>query len=166
MFLQLIQWLESTSLSVSFHESIWAFPIVESVHVLGLCLFLGMAVLTDLRLMGILFKRVPLSEVMGQVLPWTWLGAIIMVISGTVLFLNTPVRYYTNIFLRVKFCMLFLAVINAWVFHSGIYRKIAKWDRSIPTPGFAKIAGAVSLLMWGGVVVAGRMIAYNRFDKR
>ena len=90
--LQFMQWLETTSLSVSFHESIWSFPIVESVHVLGLCLFLGMAVLTDLRLLGITFKRVPLSEVMGYVLPWTWAGAVIMVVSGTVLFLNTPVR--------------------------------------------------------------------------
>jgi hypothetical protein len=164
--LQFMQWLESTSLSVSFHESIWSFPIVESVHVLGLCLFLGMAVMTDLRLLGIVFKRVPLSEVMARVLPWTWVGAVIMVLSGSVLFLNTPVRYYTNIFLRVKFVMLFLAVINAWVFHSGIYRKIAGWDKQIPTPTYARIAGAVSLLMWGAVVVAGRMIAYNWFDKR
>ena len=166
MLLQFMQWLETTSLSVSFHESIWSFPIVESVHVLGLCLFLGMAVMTDLRLLGIVFKRVPLSEVMSRVLPWTWVGAVIMVVSGMVLFLNTPVRYYTNIFLRVKFVMLFLAVINAWVFHSGIYRKIAGWDKQIPTPTYARIAGAVSLLMWGAVVVAGRMIAYNWFDKR
>jgi len=166
MVLQFVQWLEGTSASVAFHESIWSFPIVESVHVLGLCLFLGMAVLTDLRLLGVVFRRVPLSEVMSRVLPWTWVGAVIMVISGSVLFLNTPVRYYTNIFLRVKFVMLFLAVVNAWVFHSGIYRKIARWDTQIPTPTYARLAGAVSLLMWGAVVVAGRMIAYNWFDKR
>jgi hypothetical protein len=166
MVLQFVQWLEGTSASVAFHESIWSFPIVESVHVLGLCLFLGMAVLTDLRLLGVVFRRVPLSEVMSRVLPWTWIGAVIMVVSGSVLFLNTPVRYYTNIFLRVKFVMLFLAVVNAWVFHSGIYRKIARWDKQIPTPTYARIAGAVSLLMWGAVVVAGRMIAYNWFDKR
>ena len=164
--LQLMQWLETTPPSVAFHESIWSFPIVESVHVLGLCLFLGMAVLTDLRLLGVCFRRVPLSEVLAHVLPWTWVGAVIMVVSGMVLFLNTPVRYYTNIFLRVKFVMLFLAVVNAWVFHSGIYRKIARWDRSIPTPTYARVAGGVSLLMWGAVVVAGRMIAYNWFDKR
>jgi hypothetical protein len=161
-----MSWLETTSLSVAFHESIWSFPIVESVHVLGLCLFLGMAVLTDLRLIGLSFRRVPVSDVMARLLPWTWVGAIIMVASGTVLFLNTPVRYYTNIFLRVKFVMLFLAVINAWVFHSGIFRRVAKWDRELPTPKYARFAGAVSLVLWGGVVVAGRMIAYNWFDKR
>jgi hypothetical protein len=164
--LSFMQWLESTRLSVAFHESIWSFPIVESVHVLGLCLFLGMAVLTDLRLMGVTLRRVPVSEVFARVLPWTWVGALIMVCSGLVLFLNTPVRYYTNIFLRVKFVMLFLAVLNAWVFHSGIYRKVRQWDRQLPTPIYAKVAGALSLLLWGGIVVAGRMIAYNWFDQR
>ena len=164
MLLQLVQWLEGTSLSVGFHESIWSFPIVESVHVLGLCLFLGMAVLTDLRLMGVTLRTVPVSEVMARVLPWTTAGAVIMVVSGLVLFLNTPVRYYTNIFLRVKFVMLFLAVVNAWVFHSGIFRKVARWDREVPTPRYARFAGALSLILWGAIVVAGRMIAYNWFD--
>jgi len=164
--LHFMEWLETTPPSVAFHESIWSFPIVESVHVLGLCLFLGMAVLTDLRLLGIAFKRVPVSDLMSRLLPWTWVGAVIMVVSGCVLFLNTPVRYYTNIFLRVKFVMLPLAVLNAWVFHSGIYRRVARWDREIPTPKFARFAGAVSLVLWSGVVIAGRMIAYNWFDKR
>lgn len=164
--LHFVEWLEQTNLSVGFHESIWSFPIVESVHVLGLCLFLGMAVLTDLRLMGVTLRNVPMSEVMSRVLPWTTAGAVIMVVSGVVLFLNTPVRYYTNIFLRVKFVMLFLAVINAWVFHSGIFRKVAKWDREVPTPKYARFAGAFSLVLWGAIVVAGRMIAYNWFDKR
>src|SRR5262245_35092361 len=166
MLLHLVQWLEGTSLSVGFHESIWSFPIVESVHVLGLCLFLGMAVLTDLRLMGVTLRTVPVSEVMARVLPWTTVGAVIMVASGLVLFLNTPVRYYTNIFLRVKFVMLFLAVVNAWVFHSGIYRKVAGWDKQVPTPRYARFAGMLSLVLWGAIVVAGRMIAYNWFDKR
>ncbi len=163
--LSFIQWLETTRASVGFHESIWSFPIVESVHVLSLVLFLGMAALTDLRLLGISFKKVPVSDLMARLLPWTWAGAVLMVVSGVVLFLNTPVRYYTNIFLRVKFVMLFLAIVNAWVFPSGIYRKIAKWDLEMPTPRYARFAGAVSLVLWGAIVVAGRMIAYNWFDK-
>ncbi len=130
--LNFMQWLETTRASVAFHESIWSFPIVESVHVLSLCLFLGMAVLTDLRLLGVALRDVPVSEVFKRVLPWTTVGAVIMVASGVFLFLNTPVRYYTNIFLRVKFVMLFLAVLNVWVFHSGIYRKVARWDHQNP----------------------------------
>ena len=62
--------------------------------------------------------------------------------------------------------MLFLAVVNAWVFHSGIYRRVAEWERQGRTPHFARMAGVASLVLWAGIVIAGRMIAYNWFDKR
>jgi hypothetical protein len=164
--LSFVEWLAQTRASVAMHESIWAFPIVESVHVLGLCLFLGMAVLWDFRLLGVTFEEVPASEVNGRLMPWMWIGAVIMVVSGIFVFLNDPIRYYNNIFFRIKAVLLVLAVLNAWVFQSGAFRRIADWDRSKPTPSKAKLAGVTSLVLWAGIVVAGRMIAYNWFDKK
>src|SRR5215831_4936944 len=96
------EWLGSTAISVGIRESTLAFPIIESVHVLGLCLFLGMAVMLDLRLLGRALKGVPVSEVYARLLPWTWAGAVIMVVSGILTFLNDPARYYVNIFFRIK----------------------------------------------------------------
>jgi hypothetical protein len=160
-----MKWLSETSVSVAVHESVWAFPIVETIHVLGLCLFMGIAVLTDLRLLGITLREVRVSDLMKRLLPWTTIGAVIMVVSGLATFLNDPVRYYNNIFFRVKVVMLVLALINAWVFHSGVFHRVAKWDLDRITPKQAKVAGAVSLVLWSAIVVAGRMIAYNWFDK-
>src|SRR5580704_17418537 len=117
--LSVVQWLEKSPVSIAMHESIYAFPIVESIHVLGLCLFLGLAVLWDLRLLGVTLRSVRVSEASDQLLPWMRVGAVIMVISGGLVFLNTPVRYYTNIFFRVKVVLL-LAVMNARVFETGI----------------------------------------------
>jgi hypothetical protein len=164
--LSFVEWLAKTPASTAMHESIWAFPIVESVHVLGLCLFLGLAVLWDLRLLGVTFREVPASEVNGRLMPWMWAGAIIMVISGIFVFLNDPIRYYNNIFFRIKAVMLVLAVLNAWVFQIGVFRRIADWDRSGRQPLNARMAGVASLMLWAGIVVAGRMIAYNWFDKK
>lgn len=164
--LAFFEWLESTPLSINFHESVWAYPIVESVHVLGLCLFLGITMFWDLRLLGVTFGSVPATEVDKRLFPWVKVGFTIMVLSGFGLVLNTPVRYYTNIFFRIKFVMLALAGLNAWVFESGIYLKVKKWDREKLTPSQARMAGAVSLVLWAGIVIAGRMIAYNWFDKR
>ena len=163
--LSFVQWLAETRASVAMHESVWAFPIVESVHVLGLCLFLGIAVLWDLRLLGMTLRSVPASEASTRLLPWMWAGAVIMVVSGVLVFFNDPVRYYTNIFFRIKFVMLALAVLNAWVFQTGIYQKVAAWDQRARTPGTARLAGVASLVLWAGIVIAGRMIAYNWFDK-
>jgi hypothetical protein len=163
--LRLVEWLAQTRISVAMHESIYAFPIVESCHVLGLCLFLGLAVLWDLRLLGVTLRGVAASEVSDRLLPYMWAGAVIMVVSGGMVFLNTPVRYYTNIFFRIKVVMLLLAVMNAWVFQTGIYRRVAEWERQGRTPRYAKMAGLASLVLWAGIVIAGRMIAYNWFDK-
>ena len=162
--LGLCQWLAKTSWSIALHESLWVYPIVESVHVLTLCLFLGTAVLLDLRLLGATMRRVPVSEVADRLFPWTAAGFVLMVITGVLLFYANPVRTYLNIFFRIKVGMLILAGLNAWVFHSTVYRKVAEWDQDPVAPKRARLAAGLSLALWAGIVVAGRMIAYNWFD--
>src|SRR4030095_10429589 len=76
------QWLEKTPWSIALHESLWVYPIVESLHVLTLSLFLGTAVMLDLRLLGVTMRRVPVSEAARRLLPWTAAGFAMMGISG------------------------------------------------------------------------------------
>ncbi len=159
------QWLEKTQGSIALHESLWVYPLVESVHVLTLCLFLGTVVLLDLRLVGLAMRRVPVSEMIANLSLWTRAGFALMVVSGSLLFYAIPVRTYQNVFFRAKVVMLILAGLNAWVFHSTVYRRVEKWDLDLTPPKRARMAGALSLLLWAGIVAAGRMIAYNWFDK-
>ena len=163
--LKFCEWLASTPGSIALHESVWGYPIVESVHVLGLCLFLGLMVMIDLRLLGATMRKSPVSEVAARLMPWTVAGFAVMVVSGALLFYGIPVRTYQNIFFRIKVALLILSGVNAWVFHSTVYRKVAVWDLDPIPPKAARIAGGLSLLFWAGIVVAGRMIAYNWFDK-
>jgi len=110
------EWLANTPWSIAIHESRWAYSIIESVHVLSLCLFLGMAVMLDLRLLGVTMRRAAVSEVVRQLLPWTAAGFVLMVISGMLLFSAIPVRTFQNIFFRVKMVLLISAGLNVWVF--------------------------------------------------
>ena len=158
------EWLANTPWSIALHESTWGYPIVESVHVLALCLFLGLVVMMDLRLLGATMKGAPVSEVAGRLLPWTAAGFALMVVSGALLFYAIPVRTYQNIFFRVKVAMLVLSGLNAWIFHSTVYRRVAEWDLDPVPPKRARVAAGLSLALWAGIVVAGRMIAYNWFD--
>ncbi len=119
----------------------------------------------DLRLLGLTMRRVAVSEVAGRLLPWTIAGFAVMIVSGALLFYGIPVRTYRNIFFRIKVVLLILSGLNAWVFHSTVYRKVAQWDLQPVPPLRARAAGALSLLFWSGIVVAGRMIAYNWFDQ-
>jgi hypothetical protein len=163
--LEFCQWLASTPGSIALHESIWGYPIVESVHVLTLCVFLGLAVMFDLRLLGVVMRKTSVAEVSNRLWPWTAAGFAVMVVSGALLFYAIPVKTYLNIFFRIKACLLLLAGANVSLYHWTVQRKIAEWQYDPVPPFRARLAGGLSLALWAGIVVAGRMIAYNWFDK-
>jgi hypothetical protein len=119
----------------------------------------------DLRLLGLTLRKVPFSEVAARLLPWTAAGFAVMVLSGSLLFYAIPVRTYLNIFFRIKVAMLVLAGLNAWIFQRTVYRRVAEWDVKLVAPVGARVAGGLSLLLWACIVIAGRMIAYNWFDR-
>jgi len=163
-FLPFFQRLADSAWSTGLHESRYAYDLIESVHVWTLCLFFGLTVMFDLRLLGWTMRKVPVSEVARRLLPWTIVGFVIMVMSGALLFSAIPLRSYQNIFFRAKMLMLLLAGLNVWIFHSGVYRRVEKWDLAGVPPRAARVAGALSLVLWIFIVLSGRMIAYNWFD--
>jgi hypothetical protein len=126
--------------------------------------FFGLAVMFDLRLLDWTFRRVPVSEFNRRVLPWTIAAFVVMVVSGTLLFYAIPLRSYQNIFFRTKMLLLLLAGLNVWFFHTRVFPRVANWDVEASPPPAAKLAGALSLVLWIAIVVSGRMIAYNWFD--
>ena len=162
--LQFLDWLANTDSSTNLRESMYVYPGVESVHVLGLCLFLGMAMLLDLRLLGVAMTETPVSEFGKRIMPWTVRGFVIMVLSGLVLFFGDPVRFANNIFFQAKLVMLVLAGLNAFVFHSTVWLRLPEWDVAHVTPKGARWAGSISLVLWVLIVISGRMIAYNWFN--
>ena len=163
-FLPFFQRLADSAWSTGLHESRYAYDLIESVHVWTLCLFFGLTVMFDLRLLGWTMCKVPVSEVSRRLLPWTIAGFVVMVMSGALLFSAIPLRSYQNIFFRVKMLMLLLAGLNVWIFHSGVYQRVEKWDLARVPPRAARVAGALSLALWIFIVLSGRMIAYNWFD--
>jgi uncharacterized membrane protein len=162
--LSFLEWLASTEWSIALHESLYAYPLVESTHVLTLGLFVGLTVMLDLRLLGWAFTSVPVTEFTRRVLPWTKAGFAIMTATGVLLFYAIPVRNYQNIFFRVKMIMLVLALLNIWYFHSRTERGVASWDLDQRPPRAARAAALTSIILWFAIAVSGRMIAYNWFD--
>jgi len=89
-----VEWLAGTEWSIALHESQYAYATIESIHVWALCLFVGFAVLLDLRLINLIFRDVPVSDVARRLLPWTKVGFAVMVVSGILLFYAIPLRTY------------------------------------------------------------------------
>lgn len=158
------QWLAQTRGSIALHESTYMYPLVESVHVLTLCIFVGMSVLFDLRLLGVVLPQVRASAMAARLMPWMTFGFAVMAITGALLFYAIPVRSFQNIFFRIKVIALVLAGLNAWIFQVGIRRRTAEWDLQPTPPRAARMAGLASLALWAVIIVSGRMIAYSWFD--
>ena len=159
--LHFCQWLENTPVGVTVRQSIWLFPIVETIHTVGIVLMAGTIAVVDLRLLGVGLRREPVSGVLQQVLPWTWAGFALMFVTGGLLVSSEAVKLYNSVFFRIKLVLLFVAAVNALVFHWTIYRQAARWDLAASTPARVKVAGLLSLTCWIGIIAMGRAIGYE-----
>jgi hypothetical protein len=155
------QAIEASRIGTGIRESMWAFPILNLVHLLGLMVAAGTVIYWDLRLLGLGLKRSPVSDLGSQLLPWTWGGFGVMLISGLLLAWCEAGRLYNNFFFRTKAVLLLLAGLNVLIFHLTVYRSVPAWDSSPITPVRARIAGGLSLLLWLGLIAAGRAIGYS-----
>jgi hypothetical protein len=157
------EWLGTTSWSIAFHESRYVFLIVLMLHVLTLSVFVGTALMIDLRLLGRTMTGVPVSQVMTRLMPWTQAGFLVMLVTGALLFYAAPVARYENIFFRVKMAALATAVINMWLFRRTVYRRVGEWDLDPVPPRRVRMVGALSLLLLALIITAGRMMAYQDY---
>ena len=157
------EWLGNTSWSIAFHESRYVFLLVLMIHVLTLSVFVGTALMIDLRLLGRTMTDVPVSQVMTRLMPWTEAGFLVMIVTGSLLFYAAPIARYENVFFRVKMAALALAVINMWLFRRNVYRRVAEWDLDPVPPRRVRMVGALSLLLLALIITAGRMMAYQDY---
>jgi hypothetical protein len=95
-----------------------------------------------------------------QLEPWAIAGFVVMFVSGLLLFISEPVKCYSTISFRIKAVMLVLTGFNVWYFHAKVYPSIGKWDETEVIPWRAKMVGFVSMLLWFGIIIAGRWTAY------
>jgi hypothetical protein len=153
-------WLENTKWAMGVHQSLWLFPMIETAHLFGIVLLVGATSALDLRLLGLTMKEEPVSRMAGRLLPWAWAGLTIQVATGFSLFASEATRCWENKAFRIKMVMLVLAGLNALIFHQTAYRRVASWDEARVTPAGAKFAGCCSILLWFGIVAAGRWIAF------
>ena len=159
--LQFCRWVDSTRLSSVLRHSNWMFDVLDVVHTLGIVLVAGTIVLVDLRLVGLGVRRAQVSAVVGRIVPWTLSGFGLMFVTGGLLFCSEAVKMYHSGAFRMKLVLLAAAGLNALVFHRTIYRQAAEWDDDARLPWRARLAGLASLLLWIGIIVAGRAIAYG-----
>jgi hypothetical protein len=131
----------------------WSFPLLEIIHITGFALSIGTIAIVDFRLLGLAMRYVKPAQLLKDTAPWTLFGLVVMLISGPLIFSSDPRMYLNNDSFVVKMVALLLAI----VYNYTVHRMVASRD---PSPGVAKLVGAISLLLWVSVVAGGLFIAF------
>ena len=156
-------WLAATDWSIALHESLYMYSLTESAHVLAITVFVGTIAMIDLRVLGVAYPNVAMSEMLKRILPWTLGGFIALVITGLMLFYAIPLRTWHSIWFRMKLVLILIGLVNALYFTVVVERDKATWDFG-KTPLRARLSSSLSLTVWIFVIAFGRLIAYNWTD--
>jgi uncharacterized membrane protein len=153
--------IEATPVGDFVASSSWAFPTIETVHVISLVLVFGTVAIMDLRLLGLASRSSRMTEIEHDVLPFTWGAFVMCAITGTLLFVSKAHIYVIEPWFIAKMCLILLAGINMAVFHHFTWRRVGEWDSNATAPLSGKIAGALSILIWILVVACAREIGFT-----
>lgn len=159
--LSIWQSIEASSLGVSIAESTWAFPFLETIHVIALITVIGTIFIVDLRLLGWAGMRYRVTQLSDDTLKWTWGAFILAAITGSLLFVSKASTYMVNPYFLVKLVFLAAAGLNMLFFHFSTFKSVANWDSAVELPGGAKLAGGLSLVFWLIVLFCGRAIGFT-----
>lgn len=155
-----LQQLHDSQLGTALRESLYMFPLVEGTHLIGLALSVGLILVTDLRLVGLYLRNVPVADVLKQLRPWVLGGFAITFATGVLLIWAEGPRIWEIPVFPLKLVLIALAGINAIWFEFKYGKTISVWGDSEGFPQGAKLAGWISLVSWSAVVICGRLIPY------
>lgn len=153
-------WLETTGWSQAMRFSLWLYPIVEIVHIVGIVILVGAVAMFDLRVLGF-GKSLPVQALGSHLLRWSLAGLALVVPAGLMMFSAHPHDFLNNRAFQIKLMLIALAGINALLFHVGVYRSVARWNREVTAPALAKGQAVASLAIWIAVISCGRLLAYT-----
>ena len=158
--LEFAQWIQSTDWASYLRTSAYTYPIILSTHLTGIALFGGAILVTDLRLLGAVLRNQPVSDVVNQLRWPKRIGFLIVGTCGFLLASSKAEEYYYNAFFKAKLALFVLVAVHALVFRGSVYNNAAALDQARRMPGKAKLAAALSLILWISIACMGRGIGY------
>ncbi|MGI4880905.1 MAG: DUF6644 family protein [Janthinobacterium lividum] len=157
----IIQATTSLPLSQFIRESSWAFPTIESIHVVAVVVVVGTITIVDLRLVGIAYNNCAVTQIARDTLKWTWGAFLLALISGSLMAMAKLNAYVVVPSFWIKFGFMAAAAVNMLVFELLTFRNVHTWDQGCAVPTAAKIAGTLSIVLWAIVIIFGRWIGYT-----
>jgi hypothetical protein len=158
---EFISYFENSALADNIRENDVLFPLIESLHVVSICLVVGSILAVDLRLLGLASTDRSVSRVTSGILPLTWTAFAVAVASGSLLFISNATKYLGNGYFDAKILLICAAGLNMAMFHALTAKDLPRWENDTRLPLPARLAGGLSILLWVAVVACGRWIGFT-----
>jgi Family of unknown function (DUF6644) len=155
----LFTWLQNTPLATGIHDSLWLFPVLYTLHIVGFVILVASTSALDLRMLRLVMRDEPLPQIAALLLPWAKLGFAMQFVSGGLLFIAQAADLSRNVPFVLKMIAVLFAGLNVLLFHLTAYRRVAEWPPD-STPAGARFSAIFSLVCWFGIVAASRLIAF------
>lgn len=155
MLLPFFEWCEATMLGRVIRESLWMFPVLEAIHLVGLSLLGGALLVVDFRLLGVGLKDSTIAELDRQARPWLLIALAIMLSTGVLLFLSEAIKCYYNTSFWVKISTLPVAIL----FTLAVRERFAR--TAMGTTTASRWVASLDLFLWFIVAAGGRWIGFS-----
>jgi hypothetical protein len=155
-FLPFFNWCGRTWLGTVVRDTVWAFPVIETFHLLALAVLLGTVLIINLRVLGVGWRRSSDSQTARELEPWMLISLTVLILSGIPMMLSEPMKCYESYSFPIKMCLLLLAI--SW--HFTIQRKWTVPDPGSATPLKGRMAACLSIILWTCIGIAGKGIPY------
>lgn len=158
--------LQEVGFLTDIRESSIVYPVIMTIHLACIAVFGGMILITNLRLLGVMFTQYSVTDVVGGLRNYKRAGLVIMLTAGFLLGASEGDKYYPNPFFWVKLTLLLGLLVHSLAFGGSVYRNTEAIDKAGTIPGKAKLAASLSLVLWLSVLVFGRLIGYWEGDEQ
>ena len=157
---ELVGWLGTLSLGAAIRSNEWVIPTLQSIHIACIALVFSAALMLNLRLLGVFARTSPVAAVADRCVPQIWYLTLGLLVSGSMLIIGEPRRALHSPAFAIKMILLAVAVALTWFLHRRVRDDAKRPDRSAAAPMEYRVLGAISTVVWVGIIFAGRWIAY------
>jgi len=151
------EWLSNTPLSMVIQNAFWVIPTVQTIHIASIAIVMSSIIMLDMRLLGVSARGRTVESVAARFLPWVWGALVVLLLSGSLLIIGEPARELLSQVFWLKMTLLIGALLLTFGIQRGSRGAAALWERH---RAVAALVAVASLLLWMGILAAGRWIAY------
>lgn len=157
LLIKFTSWLGGTGLTAAVASHFWVVPTLQTLHILSVAVVLSGVLIINLRIVGIVERKQPVSDVLDRFLPPTAIALLVLAITGVLLIAGEPTRAIFRTVFWLKMALIVLAALLTWSHREAPFLSA---DGSLAVSSLRKGIAIIALLLWLAAIVAGRWIAY------